>query len=119
MDKTIKENIIVKLTNDLLFIELVDLLKNNENRILKNIINDKFFNIITIIKKIDYNINNIKNLTDDDIMLINDLIKDKTNVVTIILEIKKKCGFITKFLKKTTKSILIQNCIHFSFIFKL
>jgi hypothetical protein len=98
MDKTIKENIIVKLTNDLLFIELVDLLKNNENRILKNIINDKFFNIITIIKKIDYNINNIKNLTDDDLMLINDLIKDKTNVVTIILEIKKKREEIYKYV---------------------
>jgi hypothetical protein len=98
MDKTIKENIIVKLTNDLLFVELVDLLKNNENKILKNIINDKFFNIIIIIKKIDYNINNIKNLTDDDLMLINDLIKDKTNVVTIILEIKKKREEIYKYV---------------------
>jgi hypothetical protein len=114
MDKTIKENIIVKLTNDLLFIELVDLLKNNENRILKNIINDKFFNIITIIKKIDYNINNIKNLTDDDLMLINDLIKDKTNVVTIILEIKKKREFGEKASEllifiKDTKNILDIN----------
>jgi hypothetical protein len=98
MDKTIKENIIVKLTNNLLFVELVDLLKNNENKILKNIINDKFFNIIIIIKKIDYNINNIKNLTDDDLMLINDLIKDKTNVLTIILEIKKKREEIYKYV---------------------
>jgi hypothetical protein len=98
MDKTIKENIIVKLSNNLLFVELVDLLKNNKNKILNDIINDKFVNIISIIEKIDYNINNIKNLSDDDLNLINDLIKDKTNVLTILLEIKKKREEIHKYV---------------------
>jgi hypothetical protein len=90
MDKTIKENIIVKLSNDVLFIELINLLKNNKNIILDNIINNKFSNIIINLKKIDFDINNIRNLSDDDLILINDLIKDKTNILTILLEIKKK-----------------------------
>jgi hypothetical protein len=90
MDKIIKENIIEKLSNNELFVELINLLKNNKNKILNNIINEKFFNIISIIEKIDFNINNIKKLSDDDLNLINDLIKDKTNALTILLEIKKK-----------------------------
>ena len=90
MDKTIKKDIINNLSNNLLFIELIDLLKNNKNKILDNIINDKFFNIITIIKKINFKIDNIKNLSDNDIILINNLINDKTNNLTILLEIKKK-----------------------------
>jgi hypothetical protein len=110
MDKTVREDIILKLTNDKLFIELVDLLKNNNNKILNNIINDKFSNIFIIIKKIDFNINNIKNLSDDDLNLINDLIKDKTNVLTILLEIKKKKEEIQNYVKTI---FIIQQIILF------
>ena len=101
MNKTIKKDIIDKLSNNLLFIEIVDLLKknkNNNNNILNNIINDKFNNkfnnIFSIIKKTNFKIDNIKNLSDNDIILINnlinDLINDKPNILTILLKIKKK-----------------------------
>ena len=101
MNKTIKKEIIDKLSNNLLFIELVDLLKKNKdnnNNILNNIINDKFNNkfnnIFSIIKKTNFKIDNIKNLSDNDIILINnlinDLINDKPNILTILLKIKKK-----------------------------
>ena len=108
MDKTVKENIIGKLSNDVLFSELINLLKNNKNKILNNIINNKFSNIISIVKKIDYDIKNIKNLTDDDLELINDLIKDKTNVLTILLEIKKKEDEIYNYVNIIS---IIQNII--------
>jgi hypothetical protein len=90
MDNKLREDIVLNLTNNKSFEELVNLLKTNKNIILNNIINNKFLNIVSIIKKIDYNIINIKNLSDDDIIFINDLIKDKTNALTILLEIKKK-----------------------------
>jgi len=110
MDKTVRENIVSNLTNNELFHELVNLLKTNKNIIIKNIMNDKFFIIISIIKKIDYDINNIKNLSDDDIILINDLIKDKTNALTILLEIKKKKEEIHNYVKIIT---IIYNIILF------
>ena len=113
MDKTIKKDIINNLSNNLLFIELIDLLKNNKNKILDNIINDKFFNIITIIKKINFKIDNIKNLSDNDIILINNLINDKTNILTILLEIKKKKKIIDNYVNII---LFIQKIILFSII---
>jgi hypothetical protein len=113
MDKTIKKDIINKLSNNLLFIELIDLLKNNKNIILNNIINDKFFNILNIIKKINFKIENIINLSDNDIILINDLINDKTNLLTILLEIKKKKRVIDNYIANI---LIIQKFILFSLI---
>ena len=90
MEKTTKEDIIINLSNNALFIELINLIKNNKNKILNNIINNKLDKIISIINKIDYDINNLNKLTNEDLETINDLIKDKTNVLTILIEIKKK-----------------------------
>ena len=100
MDKTIRENIILKISNNLLFIEIVNLLKNNQNIILDSIINNKFYNIIIILKKINYDIKNIKNLSDDDLILINELIKDKTNILTILLEMKEKRKEINDYVNR-------------------
>ena len=85
--KDIKD-IIDKLSKNLLFIELVNLLKKNKK--LKNIINDNFYNIFNIIEKINFKIENIKNLPYNDIILINDLINNKSNDLTSLLEIKKE-----------------------------
>jgi hypothetical protein len=113
MDITIKKDIINKLSNNLLFIELINLLKNNKNKTLNNIINDKYFNILNIIKKINFKIENIINLSDNDIILINDLINDKTNLLTILLEIKKKKRVIDNYVYII---LLIQKIILFSTI---
>ena len=82
------QDIIEKLSKNLLFIELVNLLKKNKK--LKNIINDNFYNIFNIIEKINFKIENIKNLPYNDIILINDLINNKSNDLTSLLEIKKE-----------------------------
>lgn len=113
MNNIEKENIITSSLNNKLFNELVNLLKTNENIILNSIINDKFFSIIAIIKKIDYNVNNIKNLSDSDIILINDLIKDETNALTILLEIKQKKEEINNYINTIN---IIYNIILFIII---
>lgn len=85
--KDIKD-IIEKLSKNLLFIQLVKLLKKNKK--LKNIINNNFYNIFSIIEKINFKIENIKSLPYNDIILINDLINNKSNDLTSLLEIKKE-----------------------------
>ena len=82
------QDIIEKLSKNLLFIELVNLLKKNKK--LKNIINDNFYNIFNIIEKINFKIENINNLPYNDIILINNLINNKYNDLTSLLEIKKE-----------------------------
>jgi hypothetical protein len=116
MDKTIKKDIIDKLSNNVLFIELVDLLKknnNNNNKILNDIMNDKFNNILSIIKKTNFKIDNIKNLSDNDIILINDLINDKANVLRILLKIKKKKEIIDTNVYNvlTIQKLILIGCI--------
>ena len=82
------KDIIEKLSKNLLFIELINLLKKNKK--LKNIINDNFYNIFSIIEKINFKIENINNLPYNDIILINDLINNKSNDLTSLLEVKKE-----------------------------
>ena len=115
MDKTIKKDLIDKLSNNLLFIELIDLLKNNNNNneILNNINNDKFSNIHSIIKKINFKIDNIKNLSDNDIILINNFINNEAKVLIILLKIKKKKEIIDTNVYNvlTIQKLILIGCI--------